>query len=80
MPNNYASVHKLRKQVKPGDKLPSYTDAHKERQKSVGLPESDKKTLAPDYLLGHENHFDPNVFTPEQQAQKIHAPEAVTKI
>jgi hypothetical protein len=29
------------------------------------LPESDKKTLTPKYLLQHENHFDPNVYTPE---------------
>jgi hypothetical protein len=30
------------------------------------LPESNKKDLTPKYLLNHENHFDPNVFTPEQ--------------
>lgn len=25
---------------------------------------SDKKTLTPKYLLEHQNHFDPNVYTP----------------
>jgi hypothetical protein len=34
------------------------------------LPESDKKTLTPKYLLQHENHFDPNVLTPEQMIEK----------
>ncbi len=34
------------------------------------LPESDKKTITPKYLLNHENHFDPNVVTPEQMIQK----------
>jgi hypothetical protein len=34
------------------------------------LPESDKKTLNPKYLLNHENHFDPNSYTPEQMIQK----------
>jgi hypothetical protein len=35
-----------------------------------GLPESDRNTLTPNYLLGHENHFDPNVHTPEDMIQK----------
>lgn len=33
------------------------------------LPESDRTTLTPQYLLGHENHFDPNVVTPENLIQ-----------
>lgn len=28
------------------------------------LPESDRKTLTPQYLLEHENRFDPNVYDP----------------
>jgi predicted GNAT family acetyltransferase len=38
--------------------------------KDAKLPESDKKTLTPAYLLKHENHFDPNVVTPEQLIDK----------
>jgi len=34
------------------------------------LPESDKKTITPKYLLDHENRFDPNVYTPEQLIRK----------
>ena len=33
--------------------------------KDADLPASDGKTLTPKYLLGHQNHFDPNVFTPD---------------
>jgi len=38
--------------------------------KDAKLPESDKKTLTPRYLLSHENRFDPNVYTPEQLIDK----------
>lgn len=41
------------------------------------LPASDKKTLTPDYLLNHENHFDPNTFTPEQMQQKTFGKKAL---
>lgn len=34
------------------------------------LPESDKKTLSPEYLLGHQNHFDPNVYTPDDMIKR----------
>lgn len=52
-----------------------YALARNARKKEVtasghSLPESDRKTLAPEYLLGHENHFDPNVHTPEEMIQK----------
>ncbi len=40
------------------------------QMRSGKLPESDRHTLTPKYLLGHENRFDPNVFTPEQMIQK----------
>lgn len=46
-----------------------YAVPHQMR-KSAKLPESNKKTITPDYLLHHENHFDPNVITPEQMQQK----------
>lgn len=39
-------------------------------KRSPKLPPSDKNTLTPGYLMQHENHFDPNVVTPEQQMQK----------
>lgn len=42
----------------------------KKGEKSAKLPSSDKKTLDPTYLLGHENHFDPNTYTPEQLIQQ----------
>lgn len=42
----------------------------KPTKKDAKLPESDKKTLTPKYLLGHENHFDPNTYTPEQLLEK----------
>lgn len=34
------------------------------------LPESNRTNLTPEYLLGHENHFDKNVTTPEDMAKK----------
>ena len=34
------------------------------------LPASDNNTITPKYLLGHENHFDPNVYTPEDMIKK----------
>ena len=40
------------------------------QSRQTKLPESDRKTLNPKYLLNHENHFDPNVYTPEQMLQK----------
>jgi hypothetical protein len=61
MPDEYSVVREARRNGKqPND----YSVARKQR--SAKLPESDKKTLTPQYLLNHENHFDPNVFTPEQ--------------
>lgn len=48
--------------------MSDYQVAHTARKgaaKEKPLPESDKKTLDPNYLLGHENHFDPNVYTPD---------------
>ena len=39
-------------------------------RKDGQLPASDNKTITPKYLLGHENHFDPNVHTPEDMIQK----------
>jgi hypothetical protein len=47
-----------------------YSIPHKARQQSGQLPPSDKKTLDPKYLIQHENHFDPNVYTPEQLIQR----------
>lgn len=39
--------------------------------KDSPLPPSDKKTITPKYLLGHENHFDPMVYgTPGSLAQR----------
>jgi len=32
--------------------------------KDQELPPSDAKTLTPKYLLSHQNHFDPNTYTP----------------
>lgn len=54
MPNDYEVARKARKNP---------------LKRSPELPASDKKTLSPGYLLGHENHFDPNVITPEQLEQ-----------
>lgn len=62
MPDEYAAVRKARR----SGKLPNDYAVAREARKSSKLPESDKKTLTPQYLLNHENHFDPNVFTPEQ--------------
>lgn len=47
--------------------MPNDYDVAREARKK--LPESDKHTLTPKYLLKHENHFDPNVYTPEQMIQ-----------
>ena len=47
-----------------------YALAHQARKQEGKLPESDKKTLTPGYLLNHENHFDPNTYTPEQMIEK----------
>lgn len=50
--------------------MPNDYDIAREARKTDGkLPESDKRTLTPKYLLKHENHFDPNVYTPEQMIQ-----------
>lgn len=46
-----------------------YRKAYKARKEEL-LPQSDGKTITPEYLLSHENHFDPNIFTPEQLIQK----------
>jgi hypothetical protein len=48
-----------------------YELPHAARKKAgaAKLPASDKKTLDPKYLLNHENHFDPNVNTPDQMIQ-----------
>jgi len=53
--------------------LPSndYALAHKARMKKGDVvPPSDGKTLTPSYLLNHQNHFDPNVRTPEEMIQR----------
>ena len=42
----------------------------RQTRKEGELPPSDKKTLTPKYLLGHENHADPNTYTPEQMIDK----------
>jgi hypothetical protein len=48
-----------------------YEVAHQARVKSgTALPASDKHTINPAYLLGHENHFDGNVYTPESMIDK----------
>ena len=52
-------------------------NARKPKQPSAALPPSDKKTITPDYLLHHENHFDPNVITPEQMQQKTFGKKAL---
>ena len=46
--------------------MPNDYAVAREARKNGKLPESDKQTLTPKYLLKHENHFDPNVYTPEQ--------------
>lgn len=35
------------------------------------LPESNRTNLKPDYLLGHENRFDKNVYTPEDMKKRL---------
>lgn len=57
MPNDYDLVRKKRVSENPLKRSPI-------------LKPSDKNTLTPDYLLQHENRFDPNVYTPEQLMQK----------
>jgi len=58
MPNKKAVVLKnaLKGLAKPGAAI---------KPKDPVLPASDAKTLTPKYLLGHQNHFDSNVYTPE---------------
>jgi hypothetical protein len=62
---DYALVHHLRKKL---------------TQKEAQLPPSDKKTITPDYLLGHENHTDQNTYTPEDMKKEAFGPEAVKQI
>jgi hypothetical protein len=50
--------------------MPNDYKMPRQARKDGTLPPSDKKTLTPKYLLGHENHFDPNVHTPEGLIQK----------
>jgi hypothetical protein len=38
--------------------------------RSAALPPSNGATITPNYLLGHENHFDPNVHTPEEMIKR----------
>lgn len=53
------------------NKVPDqYAYSRQARQAAKKLPESNKTTLTPQYLLKHENHFDPNVKTPEQMIQQ----------
>lgn len=53
-----------------------YSIAHKARKpdnplkRSPVLPPSKGESTDPDFLLHHENRFDPNVITPEQLEQK----------
>jgi hypothetical protein len=56
----YSLVHAMRKPKSPTVE-----------SKSPTLPPSDRQTLTPNYLLHHENHFDPNTFTPEQMHEKV---------
>lgn len=58
MPNYYSQVRNVRKETNP-------------LKRSPVLPPSDKKTLDPTYLLQHEQHFDPNIVTPEQMMQGV---------
>jgi hypothetical protein len=50
--------------------MPNDYDVPHKIRKDGQLPPSDKKTLDPKYLIQHENHFDPNVYTPEQLIQR----------
>jgi hypothetical protein len=47
-----------------------YSLARKQRP-AKDLPPSDNKTITPEYLLNHQNHFDPNVYTPEGVRRNI---------
>lgn len=47
-----------------------YAHARAARKAEGALPPSDKKTIDPRYLLQHENHFDPNTYTPEGLIEK----------
>lgn len=57
---------------------PEFADAHSHARsgdaKSPTTPgklaPSNRTNIDPSYLLQHENHFDPNVYTPEQLIQK----------
>lgn len=54
----------------PNDELSQapYSIAHKARnplKRSPKLPESHGESVSPQFLLGHENHFDKVVVTPE---------------
>ena len=50
--------------------MPNDYAVARQARKDGALPPSDKKTVTPKYLLGHENHFDPNVHTPESLIEK----------
>ena len=67
MPNKN-SIVKIQKGIaglkSPGVKA-AKSVAVKPGLKEPDLPASDGKTITPKYLLGHQNHFDPNVYTPE---------------
>jgi hypothetical protein len=39
-------------------------------RKDAALPPSKGESVKPDFLLHHENHFDPNTYTPEGMIQK----------
>ena len=50
-----------------------YSIAHRARnpqKRSPVLPPSHGESIKPDFLLHHENRFDPNVETPEQLMDK----------
>ena len=50
-----------------------YSVAHRARnpqKRSPVLPPSRGESTSPGFLLGHENHFDKNVETPEQLMDK----------
>jgi hypothetical protein len=50
-----------------------YSIAHKARnplKRSPVLPPSKGESVKPEFLLGHENHFDKSTVTPEQLMQK----------
>lgn len=66
--------------VKSLGKKPTFNRNYKtrDREQIKALPPSDKKTLTPDYLLKHENHFDPDVVTPEDMLEKKFGAKPVT--